>query len=144
MSKQGSAASQLKRLIMIVLFLKTNSARLVKAKKTEVLGFLWTVKPLNLPGRGRTLLWFSRRTRHQEIMPLIRDIFWHHQRRYGARRVAVELQAQGRPCGVERVAKLLKTQGLQAIQPQPYKPQTTGSRHALGCSPNLLQRSTRE
>jgi putative transposase len=38
------------------------------------------------------------------------------------------------------VAKLLKTQGLQAIQPQSYKPRTTDSRHALGYSPNLLQR----
>jgi len=74
-------------------------------------------------------------------MPLIRHIFWHHKRRYGARRIAVELQAQGRPCGVDRVAKLLKTQGLQAIQPQSFRPQTTDSRHALGYSPNLLQRS---
>jgi len=83
----------------------------------------------------------AREQRDRELMPLIRRIFWHHKRRYGARRIAVELQAQGRPCGVDRVAKLLKTQGLQAIQPQPFKPQTTDSRHALGYSPNLLQRS---
>jgi transposase InsO family protein len=74
-------------------------------------------------------------------MPFICDIFWQHKRRYGARRIAVELQAQGRPCGVDRVAKLLKLQGLQAIQPQSYRPQTTDSRHGLGYSPNLLQRS---
>ncbi len=49
-------------------------------------------------------------------MPFICDIFWQHKRRYGARRIAVELQARGRPCGVARVAKLLKNQGLQAIQ----------------------------
>jgi transposase InsO family protein len=74
-------------------------------------------------------------------MPFICDIFWQHKRRYGARRIAVELQAQGRPCGVDRVAKLLKLQGLQAIQPQSYRPKTTDSRHGLGYSPNLLQRS---
>jgi len=74
-------------------------------------------------------------------MPFICDIFWRHKRRYGARRIAVELQARGRPCGVDRVAKLLKNQGLQAIQPQSYRPRTTDSRHALGYSPNLLQRS---
>jgi putative transposase len=74
-------------------------------------------------------------------MPFICDIFWQHKRRYGARRIAVELQAQGRPCGVDRVAKLLKNQGLQAIQPQSYRPKTTDSRHGLGYSPNLLQRS---
>jgi transposase InsO family protein len=72
-------------------------------------------------------------------MPLICDIFWQHKRRYGARRIAVEMQARGRPCGVDRVAKLLNIQGLQAIQS--YQPQTTDSRHALGYSPNLLQRT---
>jgi transposase InsO family protein len=74
-------------------------------------------------------------------MPFICDIFWQHKRRYGARRIAVELQARGRPCGVDRVAKLLKLQGLQAIQPQSYRPKTTDSRHGLGYSPNLLQRT---
>ena len=65
-------------------------------------------------------------------MALIRHVFWQHKRRYGARRIAVELQFQGQPCGVDRVAKLLKTQCLQAIQPQSYKAQTTDSHHALG------------
>ncbi len=71
-------------------------------------------------------------------MPLVRDIFWNHKRRYGARRIAVELVARGEPCGVDRVAKLLKIQGLKAIQPKSFKPQTTDSRHTLGYSPNLL------
>lgn len=80
----------------------------------------------------------ARQQRDRELMPLICDIFWNHKRRYGARRIAVELAARGQPCGVDRVAKLLKIQGLKAIQPQPYKPRTTNSRHSLGYSPNLL------
>ncbi len=68
-------------------------------------------------------------------MPLVCDIFWKHKRRYGARRIAVELGALGHPCGVDRVAKLLKMQGLRAIQPQSYKPRTTNSKHTLGYSP---------
>lgn len=83
----------------------------------------------------------AREQQDRKLMPVIADIFWKHKRRYGARRIAVELQALGQPCGVDRVAKLLKTQGLMAIQPQGYKPKTTDSRHALGYSPNLLQRS---
>jgi transposase InsO family protein len=79
--------------------------------------------------------------RDRELMPLVCDIFWKHKRRYGARRIAVELGAQGQPCGVDRVAKLLKIQGLRAIQPQSYKPKTTDSRHTLGFSPNLLMRA---
>lgn len=80
----------------------------------------------------------AREQRDRELMPLVRDIFWHHKRRYGARRIAVELQAQGHPCGVDRVAKLLKIQGLRAIQPKSFVPKTTNSRHPLGYSPNLL------
>jgi putative transposase len=84
----------------------------------------------------------TREQRDRALLPLVCDIFWHHKRRYGARRIAMELHAKGQPCGVDRVAKLLKMQGLQAIQPQPFKPRTTNSRHTLGYSPNLLQRSS--
>ena len=31
--------------------------------------------------------------RDRELMPLVCDIFWKHKRRYGARRIAVELGA---------------------------------------------------
>src|SRR5688572_12303168 len=80
--------------------------------------------------------------RDRELMPLVCDIFWQHKRRYGARRIAVEMAARGQPCGVDRIAKLLKTQGLRAIQPQLYKPRTTNSQHTLGYNPNLLLRSS--
>jgi transposase InsO family protein len=80
----------------------------------------------------------ARAQRDRELLPLVRDVFWKHKRRYGARRIAFELGAQGEPCGVERVAKLLKIQGLTAIQPKSFVPQTTQSRHGLGYSPNLL------
>jgi len=80
--------------------------------------------------------------RDRELMPLVCDIFWHHKRRYGARRIAVELNTRGFACGVDRVAKLLKIQGLQALQPQSYRPTTTDSRHTLGYSPNLLLKSS--
>lgn len=80
-----------------------------------------------------------RARRDRELMPLIRDIFWRHRRRYGARRIAQELSALQEPCGVTRVARLLKTQGLRAIQPKSFRPRTTESRHRLGYSPNLLR-----
>jgi putative transposase len=80
----------------------------------------------------------ARARRDRELLPLVRDLFWKHRRRYGARRIAVELMARGQPCGVDRAAKLLKMQGLRAIQPQSFVPKTTDSRHGLGYSPNLL------
>jgi len=81
----------------------------------------------------------QRESRDEELMPLIRDIFWQHRRRYGARRIARELAVQGEVCGVARVAKLLEKQGLKAIQPKSYRPRTTNSRHTLGYSPNRLR-----
>ncbi len=80
----------------------------------------------------------SRTKRDRELMPWIRNIFWRHKRRYGARRIAQELSFQGEPCGVARAARLLKTQGLRAIAPKSFRPRTTQSRHTLGYNPNLL------
>jgi putative transposase len=75
------------------------------------------------------------------LRPLVQQIFWEHKRRYGARRIAVELAARGEGCGPGRVARLLKQLGLQAIQPRSFRPRTTQSRHPLGYSPNLLRDS---
>ena len=76
-----------------------------------------------------------------DLKPRIREIFWEHKRRYGARRIAQELSVQRRCCGVARVGRLLRQMGLKAIQPKSYRPRTTESRHRLGYSPNLLLES---
>ncbi len=79
-----------------------------------------------------------REAQQTHLAPLVRAVFWKHRRRYGARRIARELADQGEPCSPRRVAKLLKIQGLRAIQPKSFVPKTTDSRHTLGYSPNLL------
>lgn len=79
-----------------------------------------------------------REAKDRELIPIIMDIFWSHKRRYGARRIAAELRRRDILCGVGRVARLLKTQGLQAIQPKSFQPKTTESRHRLGYNDNLL------
>ena len=81
----------------------------------------------------------ARDRRDEELMPLIQEIFWRHRRRYGARRIALELADQGAACGVARVAKLLEKQCLRAIQPKSFRPRTTNSRHRLGYNSNLLR-----
>jgi putative transposase len=73
-----------------------------------------------------------------ELSKTIGDIFHEHRRRYGARRIARELADRGVACSPRRVAKVLKSQGLRAIQPKSFTPKTTQSRHKLGYSPNLL------
>jgi transposase InsO family protein len=69
---------------------------------------------------------------------MIQEIFWEHERRYGARRIAEELAARGVRCSRRRVGRLMKEMQLLAIQPRSFKPRTTDSRHSLGYSPNLL------
>lgn len=66
--------------------------------------------------------------------PEIRDIFWRNHRRYGARRiaVAVALAARGIACGVARVSRFLKKQGLFAIQPPFISAQDDPERARLG------------
>lgn len=80
----------------------------------------------------------TRQRKDNCLRPMIRSIFWEHKRRYGARRIAVELSARSQTCGRRRVGRLMEEMGLTAIQPRSFKPRTTNSRHTLGYSPNLL------
>lgn len=80
----------------------------------------------------------ARRRDDNRLRPMIRSIFCEHRRRYGARRIAVEMAARNEPCGRRRVGRLMEEMGLFAIQPKSFKPRTTDSRHSLGYSPNLL------
>ena len=85
----------------------------------------------------------TRRDQEMEsVSEAVRAIFWRHKRRYGARRIAAELADCGIVCSAKRVAKVLRTQGLRAIQPKSFVPKTTESRHGLGYSPNLLLDAT--
>jgi len=69
----------------------------------------------------------------------LRLVFQTHRRRYGSRRVGAELKERGYKAGRHKVRKLLKEQGLQAIQPRSFVPKTTQSKHGLLASPNLLE-----
>lgn len=72
--------------------------------------------------------------REKSAADRVRDCFWIHKRRYGSRRLAHELKM-----GRFRVRRLMREQGLVAIQPRRYKPNTTDSNHGKLISPNLLR-----
>ncbi len=80
----------------------------------------------------------ARQRDDNHLRPMIRGIFREHRRRYGARRIAVEMAAHDEPCGRRRIRRLMDEMDLVAIQPKSFKPRTTDSRHRLGYSPNLL------
>jgi transposase InsO family protein len=74
----------------------------------------------------------------QALIPKVNAIFNAHKRRYGSRRIVATLADEHEHVGRKRVAKIMKIQGLKAIQPKSFKPKGTQSRHRLGYSPNLL------
>lgn len=74
----------------------------------------------------------------KEVEALIVSIFSEHRRRYGVRRIIAELEARGSKASVYKVRKVLKNNGLKAIQPRSFVPRTTNSRHPYAISPNLL------
>ena len=80
----------------------------------------------------------ARRLEDNHLLPEVRAIFGEHKRRYGARRIAKELDARGESCSRRRVGRLLGEMGLAAIQPKTFKPRTTDSRHKLGYNDNLI------
>lgn len=73
-----------------------------------------------------------------ELRGTLREAFWKHRRRYGSRRLEMELKAEGVWVGRRRIRSIMREEGLRAIQPRSFVPKTTDSRHKLGYSENLL------
>jgi transposase InsO family protein len=69
---------------------------------------------------------------------LVREVFFRNSRRYGSRRIEAELKAEGIEVGRHRIRRMMKDEGLRAIQPRSFVPKTTDSGHNLGYSENLL------
>jgi putative transposase len=80
----------------------------------------------------------ARQQADDRLGKLVKETFWLHRRRYGARRIAHDLAARGEGCGRQRTRKIMEQMGLVAIQPRSFKPRTTESRHTLGYNDNLL------
>jgi transposase InsO family protein len=69
---------------------------------------------------------------------LVKETCYRHRRRYGARRIAAELKAQGQRAGRCAVRTLMRRQELQATAPLRFRPRTTDPRHTVAPSANLL------
>ena len=66
-------------------------------------------------------------------------VFNEHKQRYGSPRICLQLRAEGRTCGENRVARLMRVAGLHAITPRRKTPRTTDSSHDGPIAPNLLK-----
>ena len=80
-------------------------------------------------------LYAGRQTFRQSICAAaVKECFFDNRRRYGSRRIAASLEI-----GRATVQKVMRREGLRAIQPRSFKPQTTDSKHGLPVCANLLQ-----
>jgi transposase InsO family protein len=67
--------------------------------------------------------------------------FNRHTRCYGSPRMTRELRAAGRDCSENRVARMMRLNGLRARPRRPFRPKTTQPDHAAYPSPNLLSQA---
>lgn len=79
----------------------------------------------------------SRLEEDARLGELIKELFTRNRRRYGYRRIHEELRDHDIVCAPSRLRRILKEQGLKAIQPKNYLPKTSDGR-ADQPSANLL------
>jgi len=77
----------------------------------------------------------SRRDDH--LAAPVDRIFHENRSRYGYRRIARELMHRGLDCGGHAVRRIMRRQGLRALQPRHFVPRTSDGK-ASRPSPNLL------
>ena len=65
-------------------------------------------------------------------------VFDHHKRRYGTRRIQVELREKGYCVGRQALRTGLRRHHRRACKPKVFVPRTTDSTHGRRCAPNLL------
>ena len=68
----------------------------------------------------------------------VRQAFVRHGRRYGTRRLRVEVHAEGHAVGRGRIRRTLAAHGLRAQQPRSFIPRTTDSDPGRWAAPNRL------
>ena len=80
----------------------------------------------------------SRKKENRKLAVKIKVIHGQYRKVYGSPRIHKELKDQGVSCGQNRVARVMKQEGIRAIVPRKFKA-TTDSKHNLPVAPNLLK-----
>jgi len=104
---------------------------LTQALEVSRSGYYAWAKRQDQPGpRGR---------QNAVLLTQIRCLHEEHQERYGSPRIFQTLRQRGIACGHNRVARLMKLEGLQARPKRPFRPRTTQAGSAP--APNLLAKA---
>lgn len=80
----------------------------------------------------------SRRVHDRKLAEKIGAIFQQSRCTYGSPRIQIALDRAGERCGKNRVARLMRQQGLRARQKRRFRPLTTQSQHRLPVAENWL------
>ena len=78
----------------------------------------------------------SRSRQNAILLMHIRCVHQEHQERYGSPRIFEALRQRGLRCGRNRVARLMRIEGLRAKGKRPFRPRTT--QPGAKAAPNLL------
>ena len=105
----------------------------------------WVCEALGV-SRGGFYAWLTRprsqRSRNDEELGVkVRASFLASDRTYGARRVWHDMLAEGIPCGLHGIERLMRLQALKARPRRRRLPPDLGERQAAAVAPNVLDRS---
>jgi putative transposase len=81
----------------------------------------------------------ERELENRLLVRQIRRVQQANRKSYGSPRMMRELRDQGRKCGRNRVARLMRENGLGARRKKRFR-KTTDSRHSFRCAENLVER----
>lgn len=81
-----------------------------------------------------------RRQQDQNLLQKIQPIFHQSRKTYGSPRLCASLRNAGERCGKNRVARLMRENGLKARQKRRFVPRTTQSNHDNPIAPNWLSK----
>ena len=79
----------------------------------------------------------ARAEANAELLKEIRRVYHEHKGRYGSPRVSQQLRQEGLACGENRVARLMRENGLAARAKKAFRPRTTTPGQAA--APNLIK-----
>jgi len=82
----------------------------------------------------------QRRIDNEELLIEIRRVFVEHDANYGSPRIWDALQKKNLPYSENRIARLMRVDGLAAVQKRKFRA-TTNSKHNWPIAPNLLERN---
>ena len=96
--------------------------------------------------RGGFYAWLTRPRSQRshsdgELGAKVRTSFLGSDRTYGARRVWHDVLAEGARCGLHRIERLMRLQGLKARPRRRRLPPDVGERQTAAVAPNVLDRS---